>query len=87
MGKAAASMVKKPTSCLAIAVWMIPRLALTTVRDDIVIRELGSEAPVRNIAAATLKGAQRSPAARAMLEVLCEVSEEYRGEQPRLAVA
>ena len=51
------------------------------------IRELGSEAPVRNIAAATLKGAQRSPAARAMLEVLCEVSEEYRGEQPRLAVA
>jgi len=53
-----------------------------------VIRDLGAEAPVRNIAAATLKGAQRSPAARAMLEVLREASQDYgSSERPRLAVA
>lgn len=56
------------------AVAMIPTLALTTVRDDIVIRDLGSEAAIRRIAAATLPGAQRSPAARAMLDVLTDVA-------------
>jgi DNA-binding transcriptional LysR family regulator len=71
-----------------VGVALIPTLALTMVRDDIVIRSLGSEAPVRQIAAATLPGAQRSASARAMLEVLSEVSAEY-GERagPRLAVA
>ena len=57
---------------------LIPTLALTAVRDDIVIRPLSGDIPVRQIAAATLKGAQRSPAARAMLDVLGEVSGEYR---------
>ena len=71
-----------------VGVALIPLLALTTVRDDIVIRDLGREAPVRKISAATLKGAQRSPAARAMLDVLTEVSSEYREERgPSLAVA
>jgi molybdate transport repressor ModE-like protein len=70
-----------------VGVALIPSLALTTVRDDVAIRDLGREAPVRRIVAATLKGAQRSPATRAMLDVLCEVSEEYREERPRLAVA
>jgi molybdate transport repressor ModE-like protein len=69
-----------------VGVALIPTLALTTVRDDIVIRELGSEAPVRQIAAATLPGAQRSPAARAMLEVLAEVATEYAKPAPHLAV-
>ena len=31
-----------------VGVAMIPTLALTTVRDDIIIRDLGSEAPVRD---------------------------------------
>lgn len=68
-----------------VGVAMIPTLALTTVRDDIVIRDLGSEAPIRKIAAATLPGAQRSPAARAMLEVLSEVATQYAKPQPQLA--
>jgi molybdate transport repressor ModE-like protein len=68
-----------------VGVAMIPTLALTTVRDDIIIRDLGTEAPVRTIAAATLPGAQRSPAARAMLDVLTEVSTQYAKPTPHLA--
>ena len=68
-----------------VGVAMIPTLALTTVRDDIIIRDLGTEAPVRTIAAATLPGAQRSPAARAMLEVLGEVATQYAKPTPHLA--
>ena len=69
-----------------VGVAMIPNLALTTVRDDIVIRDLGNEAPIRTISAATLPGAQRSPAARAMIEVLKEVSTEYAEPAPHLSV-
>jgi molybdate transport repressor ModE-like protein len=68
-----------------VGVAMIPTLALTTVRDDIVIRDLGNEAPVRKIAAATLPGAQRSPAAREMLDVLNEVATQYARPAPHLA--
>ena len=68
-----------------VGVALIPTLALTTVRDDIVIRDLGNEAPVRKIAAATLPGAQRSPAARAMLGVLKEVATQYAKPAPHLA--
>jgi molybdate transport repressor ModE-like protein len=69
-----------------VGVAMIPTLALTTVRDDIVIRDLGSDAPVRKIAAATLPGAQRSPAARAMLSVLSDVATQYAKPTPHLTV-
>jgi molybdate transport repressor ModE-like protein len=68
-----------------VGVALIPTLALTTVRDDIVIRDLGHEAPVRKIAAATLPGAQRSPAARAMLDVLSDVAGQYAKPTPHLA--
>lgn len=68
-----------------VGVAMIPTLALTTVRDDIIIRDLGNEAPVRKISAATLPGAQRSPAARAMLEVLGDVAKQYAKPTPHLA--
>jgi molybdate transport repressor ModE-like protein len=68
-----------------VGVALIPTLALTTVRDDIVIRDLGSEAPVRSIGAAALPGAQRSPAARAMLDVLAEVATQYAKPAPHLA--
>ena len=60
-----------------VGVALIPTLALTTVRDDVVIRDLGTEAPVRKIYAASLPGTQRSPAAKAMLDVLAEVASEY----------
>jgi molybdate transport repressor ModE-like protein len=67
-----------------VGVALIPTLALTTVRDDIVIRDLGTDAPVRKIAAATLPGTQRSPAARAMLGVLSEVATQYAKPTPHL---
>src|SRR3954468_866016 len=67
-----------------VGVALIPTLALTTLRDDIVIRDLGNDAPIRQIAAATLPGAQRSPAARAMLDVLGEVAKQYATPSPHL---
>jgi DNA-binding transcriptional LysR family regulator len=68
-----------------VGVAMIPTLALTTVRDDIVIRDLGSEAPIRKISAATLPAAQRSPAVLAMLAVLADVATQYAQPTPHLA--
>jgi molybdate transport repressor ModE-like protein len=59
-----------------VGIALIPTLALTTVRDDIVIRSLGAQAPVRHVVATTLSG-YRSPATDAMLEVLQETSREY----------
>jgi DNA-binding transcriptional LysR family regulator len=54
---------------------VVPELALTNVRDDVTIHSLGSSAPMRTIAAATLAGVHRSPATAALLELLTEVSE------------
>jgi DNA-binding transcriptional LysR family regulator len=67
-----------------VGVALIPTLALTTVRDDIVIRDLGSDAPIRKIAAATLPSSQRSPAVLAMLDVLAGVAEQYAEPTPHL---
>ncbi|MCA1689449.1 MAG: LysR family transcriptional regulator, partial [Actinobacteria bacterium] len=50
-----------------VGIAMIPDLAATSVRDDIVLRSLGPGGPVRRIVAATKAGGYRSPAARAML--------------------
>ena len=69
-----------------VGVALIPTLGLTTVRDDVVIRDLGSEAPVRKIYAASLKGAQRSPAGKAMLDVLADVAKTY-GDTHRAQLA
>jgi DNA-binding transcriptional LysR family regulator len=71
-----------------VAVSLIAELALANVRDDIVIRSLGKEAPVRKVSAATLAGAYRSPAVEAMLEVLQVAAAEYQKRRaPRLAAA
>ncbi len=60
-----------------VGISLLPGLALTNVREDIVIRSLGRAAPARKIAAATLAGRYRSPATEAMLEILSEVAAEY----------
>jgi DNA-binding transcriptional LysR family regulator len=60
-----------------VGISLLPGLALTNVREDIVIRSLGRAAPARTIAAATLQGRYRSPATEAMLEILSEVAERY----------
>ena len=54
-----------------------PSLALTNVREDIVVRSLGRSAPARRIAAATLAGRYRSPATDAMLGILEEVAARF----------
>ena len=56
---------------------LLPALALTNVREDIVVRSLGRGAPARKIAAATLAGRYRSPATEAMLEILAEVADSF----------
>src|SRR5215207_6417621 len=60
-----------------VGISLLPSLALTNVRDDIVIRSLGSRAPRRRIAAATLAGRYRSPATEAMLGILDEVASRF----------
>jgi hypothetical protein len=54
------------------------------VRDDIVIRDLANEAPIRKIAAATLPSSQRSPSVLAMLDVLAGVAQQYAEPTPHL---
>lgn len=65
----------------------IPDLALVAVRDDVVIRSLGAEPPVRRIQAATLSGSWSSPAKQAMLEILVEVAAEFQPGRAVLAVS
>jgi DNA-binding transcriptional LysR family regulator len=64
-----------------------PDLALPTVREDIVIRSLGAQPPVRHIAAATLAESYCSPAKQAMLEILVEVAGEFASKRVQLALA
>ena len=60
-----------------VGISLLPGLSLTNVRDDIVIRSLGRDAPTRRIAAATLAGRYRSPATEAMLGILDEVAARF----------
>lgn len=70
-----------------VGVCLIPDLALATLRDDVVIRELEGRPPVRHILAATLAGGFVSPAAKAMLEILVEVGAEFEAQNRTLALA
>src|SRR5918998_966263 len=67
-----------------VGVSLIAELGLTSIRDDIVVRDLGRETPVRRIYAATLSGGYRTPATAAMLEILTQVAERYESRRPRL---
>jgi DNA-binding transcriptional LysR family regulator len=60
-----------------VGVALLPALALTNVREDIVVRSLGRRAPSRRVAAATLAGRFRSPATEAMLGILDEVAGRF----------
>ena len=63
-----------------VGIALIPELALTAIRDDIVIRTLGNQAPVRHVVAVTPSG-YRSPATEAMLDVLSQTSDSYVAER------
>ena len=60
-----------------VGIALIPDLAARAAREDVVIRSLGTDAPVRQVTAAVPAG-YRAPAAEAMLEVLLAVGSEWQ---------
>jgi DNA-binding transcriptional LysR family regulator len=60
-----------------VGVALIPELALSVVRDDILIRSLSPSPPVRRVIAAAPAGARLVPAAGAMLDILEHSAERY----------
>lgn len=60
-----------------VGIALIPDLAARAAREDVVIRSLGTGAPVRQVTAAVPAG-YRTPAAEAMLEVLLAVGAEWQ---------
>src|SRR4051794_5905901 len=67
-----------------VGVSLIAELGLTTVRDDIVIRSLGRETPIREVYAATVEDGHRTPATQAMLAILQDVASRYESRRPQL---
>jgi DNA-binding transcriptional LysR family regulator len=61
-----------------VGVALIPELALSVVRDDIVIRALSPAPPVRQVIAAAPAGARLVPAAPAMLGILEQAAERLK---------
>jgi DNA-binding transcriptional LysR family regulator len=59
-----------------VGVTLIPGLAIATVRDDIVLRSLGPQAPRRRIVAA-LPAGYRAPAVGPFVELLREAADEH----------
>lgn len=60
-----------------VGIALIPDLTARAARGDVVIRSLGTDAPVRQVVAAVAAG-YRAPAAEAMLEVLLTVGSEWQ---------
>jgi DNA-binding transcriptional LysR family regulator len=67
-----------------VGVSLIAEMGLSSVRDDIVVRSLGRDAPVRRVYAAVHDGGYLSPATAAMLDVLREVGERLSARRPEL---
>jgi DNA-binding transcriptional LysR family regulator len=61
-----------------VGVALIPQLAVSTLRDDIVIRPLHPHAPVRGVLAATPRGAAVMPAVATMVDVLRTAARRYQ---------
>jgi DNA-binding transcriptional LysR family regulator len=66
-----------------VGVSLIAELGLTSVRDDIAVRGLGRDTPVREVYAATAADAYRTPASQAMLDILADVAARYE-RRPQL---
>jgi DNA-binding transcriptional LysR family regulator len=69
-----------------VGVALIPELALSVVREDIVIRSLAPRPPVRRVLAAIPAGARLVPGAPAMLGVLEAEARQYEKRRGRPAV-
>jgi DNA-binding transcriptional LysR family regulator len=70
-----------------VGIALIPELGLHPVRDDVVVRSLGSEAPVRRILAAVPDAGYRSAATDEMVEILRDVAATYPARARELASA
>ena len=57
---------------------LLPRLAMFPTNPDVVLRDLGPDAPVRRVHAVTRREDVRSPAATALLEVLRELRTAFQ---------
>jgi DNA-binding transcriptional LysR family regulator len=68
-----------------VGVALVPQLALSSVRADVVVRALAPEPPVRHVLAATAAGTPLAPAAAAMLEVLADAARRYERTAPAAA--
>ncbi|MDX6643724.1 MAG: hypothetical protein QOD76_1686, partial [Solirubrobacteraceae bacterium] len=67
-----------------VGVALVPELALSSVRDDIVVRSLSPESPVRRILAATSANPGGAPAAAAMVGILRDTATTYAEDPARL---
>jgi DNA-binding transcriptional LysR family regulator len=65
-----------------VGVALIPALALSSVRDDITIRELRPRAPVRTVLAATARTESVTPAVATMLDILRTTAARYEPPTP-----
>jgi DNA-binding transcriptional LysR family regulator len=65
-----------------VGVALIPALALSSVRDDITIRELRPRAPVRTVLAATARTESVTPAVATMLDILRTTAARYEPPVP-----
>jgi DNA-binding transcriptional LysR family regulator len=68
-----------------VGVALIPELALSVVREDIVVRALSPSPPIRQVIAATPAGARLVPAAPAMLGVLEAAARRYETRREQSA--
>jgi DNA-binding transcriptional LysR family regulator len=66
-----------------VGVALIPQLALAGARDDVTVRALHPQSPVRTIIAATGTGAAETPATTAMRDVLVDVAGGYESSRPK----
>ena len=64
-----------------VGVALIPKLALPAARDDIAIRALSPQNPVRTVIAATPRGTRLTAAAAAMLQILTDVTPRFQGPE------
>jgi len=66
-------------------VTLLPEMALQNLREDIVVRPLGTQVTHRRIMACLLEGAYRSPATEAMVGILHEAVAEHTTARQELA--
>jgi DNA-binding transcriptional LysR family regulator len=67
-----------------VGVALVPELALSSVRDDIVVRSLSPGSPVRRIVVATSPNPGGAPAAAAMVRILRNAASSYAEDPARL---